>query len=114
MRDEMIFFMDYVPSSREDGYGDPEMDTEKYGPVYAEMKSVGQSEFYQAQTAGKKPEIKFVITDYMDYQGQKYLIHDGIRYSILRTYRVKGSSELEITCYGGVRDAVAAVSNKDN
>lgn len=114
MRDEMIFFMDQVPAGGKDRYGDPEMDMQKSGPVYAEMKSVGQSEFYQAQTAGKKPEIKFVITDYMDYQGQKYLIHNGIRYSILRTYQVKGSRELEITCYGGVRDAVAAVSDKDN
>lgn len=78
--------------------------------IFAEIKSIGMKEFYQAQTAGSKPEIKFIITDYMDYQGQEYLIHDNIRYKVLRTYRT-GNNELEITCYGGVRDVRAPVSD---
>lgn len=115
MRGEVIRFGDVMPalSGEKDAYGDPFMENVVSGVVFAEIKSVGQSEFYQAQTAGKKPEIKFKITDYMDYQGQKYLLHNGVRYSILRTYRTE-SNELEITCYGGVRDAVAAISDQDN
>ncbi len=113
MRDEMIYFADMVPdaSGGKDPYGDQNKEQKLSDTVFAELKSIGQSEFYQAQTAGKKPEIKFKLTDYMDYQGQKYLIHDGVRYSILRTYRTQ-TNELEITCYGGVRDAVAAVSDQ--
>lgn len=112
MRDEVIHFADMMDSSGEkDLYGDPAMELKMSGEVFAELKSISQSEFYQAQTAGEKPEIKFKLTDYMDYQGQKYLIHEGIRYTVLRTYRT--GNELEITCYGGVRDAVAAISNKD-
>ncbi len=110
MRSEVIYFMDMVPSEERDVNGDPVTREQISEMVYAEIKSIGQSEFYQAQTADIKPEIKFRITDYMDYQGQKYLIHEGIRYTVLRTYRTNGN-ELEITCYGGVRDAVAAVSN---
>lgn len=115
MRGEVICFADMVPANpgERDSYGDPALEQKVSAVVFAEIKSIGQSEFYQAQTAGKKPEIKFKITDYMDYQGQRYLIHEGVRYCILRTYRT-GSNELEITCYGGVRDAIAAVSDEDN
>lgn len=115
MRGEVIYFADMVPagSGKKDIYGDPVLEQKISGTVFAEIKSIGQNEFYQAQTAGKKPEIKFKITDYMDYQGQRYLIHEGVRYTILRTYRT-GNNELEITCYGGVRDAAAAISDEDN
>ena len=112
MRDEMIFFMDFVPSEKVDRHGDPELEEKRSEPIYAETKSIGQGEFYQAQTSGFKLERKFKITDYMDYQGQQYLIHSGMRYTILRTYRTSGN-ELEITCYGGVRDASAAISHED-
>lgn len=115
MRGEVIYFMDMVPSAptKKDSYGDPVMEQRASEAVFAEIKFIGQSEFYQAQTAGKKPEIKFKITDYMDYQGQRYLLHDGVRYSILRTYRTAGN-ELEITCYGGVRDASAAIGDESD
>ncbi len=70
--------------------------------VFCELKSIGQSEFYQAQTNGMKPEIKFVIADYLDYQNEEIIVYDGMKYKILRTYRT--GNELEITCYGGVRN----------
>lgn len=113
MRDEVIYFMDMVPGNQKDEFGDPVVENQVSHRVYAEIKSISQSEFYQAQTSGQKPEMKFIITDYLDYQGQKYLIHEGVRYGILRTYRT-GRNELEITCYGGVRDANAAVSDPDH
>jgi len=113
MRDEVIFFMDLKESETEkDSLGDPKVEQVLSPMVYAEIKSIGQNEFYQAQTAGQKPQIKFVITDYLDYQGQSYLIHGSMRYSIMRTYRTKGN-EMEITCYGGVRNVDAAVGNQD-
>jgi len=73
--------------------------------VYAEVKSVGQSEFYQAQATGLKPEIKFVIADYLDYQGEKvisYCPFNGVTedYTVLRTYRNKVN--LEIVCKRGI------------
>lgn len=112
MRDEEIFFMDLVPAGGTDGHGDPALEERLSDAVYAEARSIGQKEFYQAETSGLRPELKFMITDYMDYQGQQYLVYNGTRYTVLRTYRTSGN-ELEITCYGGVRDAGAAVSDKD-
>ncbi len=94
-----------------DEYGD-QTETWEESDVFARMKSIGQTEFYQAQTVGIKPELKFVLADYLDYAGQQYLSYDGIRYKILKTYRKEDSNELEITCYGGVRDASTAISDK--
>lgn len=68
--------------------------------IFAKLLSVGQQEFYQAQATGLKPELKFEIADYLDYQNEKELIHEDIKYQVLRTYR-KGKA-LEITVYGGV------------
>ena len=69
---------------------------------FAKIKSIGQSEFYQAQAQGLKPEIKFVLADYLDYENQEELVYNNFRYKILRTYRTD-KNELEITCHGGVR-----------
>ena len=110
--DSVIYFSDFISGSEEDEYGDVKQNEERSGAVFAELKSIGQSEFYQAQTTGVKPEIKFVIPDYLEYCGQKYLIHETTRYKILRTFRTKGN-ELEITCYGGVRNVDATISNQD-
>lgn len=55
--------------------------------VFAELRSVGQSEFYQAQTTNYRPEIKFVLADYLDYEGEAVAIFDGQVYRIVRTYR---------------------------
>jgi SPP1 family predicted phage head-tail adaptor len=71
----------------------------------AKIKSIGQSEFYQAQAQGLKPEIKFVLADYLDYNNQEEVIYNGFRYKVLRTFRT--GSELEIVCYGGIRLEVA-------
>ena len=80
-----------------DQYGIPKKEiTER--KVFAELRSIGQSEFYQAQADGLKPDLKFVIADYLDYKGEKEIEHEGRIYSVLRTYR--DSKRLEITVYG--------------
>ena len=88
-----------------DEYGDP-VDVEERRDLFCAILSIGASEFYQAQTIGVKPQIKAVISDYLDYQDEQEAVVEGIRYKVLRTYR-KMSNELEITLYGGVRYADA-------
>lgn len=74
--------------------------------VFAKLKSIGQSEFYQAQAVGLKPEIKFVLPDYLEYEGEKQLKYQGYSedeeslYEVIRTYRV--NNELEIICKRGI------------
>lgn len=98
----VIELISYVDSGSEDNYGDPVL-TEQRQQVYAECRSITQTEFYQAQTAGFKPEIKFVLTTSRDYSGQEEIAFDGIRYKVLKTY-IPQNDSIEITCYGGVRD----------
>ena len=68
---------------------------------FAKLKSIGQSEFYQAQAQGLKPELKFVLADYIDYENQEEVIYNNFRYKVLRTFRT--GNEIEITCYSGIR-----------
>ena len=86
-------------------YGDTVKESPVVRSIYCKVVSIGQNEFYQAQTSGYKPEIKFVIADYYDYQGESEIVFEGVRYKVLRTYR-KGT-EWEITAYGGVRNVSA-------
>ena len=78
-------------------------------------KSVGMSEFYQAAATGFKPELKIVLTNWMDYQGEKILryipfgMEDPIVFDIIRTFR-KGDT-LEITCQRGVDHGCTAETN---
>ena len=65
--------------------------------VFGGVRSIGQSEFYQAQTTNLKPELKFVLADYLEYQGETLAEYNGIRYSILRTYRSGNELELVLT-----------------
>ena len=100
----------YLVSTTEDGvdeYGDPKI-VETQKQIFCNVMSIGQKEFYDAQTVGAKPELKIVIADYYDYSDEDEVIVEDYRgktrYQVLRTYRTLGSNELEITLYGGVRN----------
>lgn len=62
--------------------------------VFCRLASIGQTEFYQAQATDLRPELKFVLADYLDYNGEYLCIFDGVWYRVLRTYRA--GQELEI------------------
>lgn len=81
-----------------------------FAPRFARLKSIGQAEFYQAQAQGLKPEIKFILSDYLDYENQEEVVHNNFCYKVLRTFR--SGNEIEIVCYGGVKAEV--VQNGDS
>ena len=102
MFDQIIRLIDVKRST--DAYGDEEV-TKSERIVFAEMKSIGQAEFYQAAAVGLKPEIKFVLPDYLEYQGEtmlKYTPDNGAEqeYFVVRTFRT--GTELELVCKRGV------------
>ena len=98
MYNEVIYLLS--TQSKTNNVGDSIETTEKV-MRFAKLKSIGQSEFYQAQAQGLKPEIKFVLADYLDYDSQEEVVYNNFRYKVLRTYRT--GNEIEIVCYGGVR-----------
>lgn len=74
--------------------------------VFCRLTSIGQTEFYMAQTTDLRPELKFVLADYLDYEGETLCVYDGAWYRVLRTYRA--SQELEITVQKAPEEEVEA------
>lgn len=63
--------------------------------VLAIVKSVGYREFYASSATDFRPELKFVLSDYLDYEEETHIEYNGNIYRILRTYRA--GNELELT-----------------
>ena len=70
--------------------------------MFAEVRSVTRSEFYQAKSAGINPELVFMLTDYADYHGEKVFLYGGERWRVIRTYN-RGQT-LEITAGRATND----------
>lgn len=89
-----------------DKYGDT-VQTFTERTIFARVESIGQNEFYQAQAVGLRPEIKFTIADFADYQDEQIIAYQpfgGIKedYQVLRTYR--DGISLEIVCRRGIEE----------
>ena len=74
--------------------------TEVLRKALASKKSIGTSEFYQAHTAGMKPELKLEVRTF-EYQGEKVVLVDDIRYRIIRTFN-DSNGKIELTLVGDV------------
>lgn len=93
--------------SQTDVYGNPYYPEERR-EVFAEKKSVRQTEFFQAFAVGFKPEIVLEIYDF-EYENQEFCELDGERFSIYRSYPLKGTDrvELYLTAIVGDTNALA-------
>jgi len=63
--------------------------------VLCGLQSIGTREFYEAQATDYQPELKFVLADYLDYEGETLVKYEGTLYRVIRTYR--NGQKLEIT-----------------
>lgn len=73
-----------------DRYGNPIVErTER--EVFCQAYSVNRSEFYSAANAGLNPQLVIRLSDYLEYDGEKLVEFEGERYSVIRTYRDRGS-----------------------
>lgn len=68
----------------------------KRTPVFANKKSVRQSEFYQASMQGIQLELMFEIRA-TDYNGENALEFEGKQYTIKRTFD-RNNDFLELIC----------------
>ena len=69
-------------------------DGDTFHTVFCGIRSIGQKEFYEASALDVYPEVKFVLADYLNYNGEQLVEHNGQMYRVLRTYRT--GQELEI------------------
>lgn len=76
--------------------------------VYAEQKSVRQSEFFQAASVGFKPEMVLEVYSF-EYKGEEICRIGENRYRIYRTYQIPDTdrTELYLTAIVGDTDAFA-------
>lgn len=61
--------------------------------IYCNVKSIGLTEFYQAQSVGLKPEIK-IEARLIDIDGVTHFRYNNKLYKILRTNKKEDSIEL--------------------
>lgn len=64
--------------------------------VFANKKSIRQSEFYQAHAQGIRPEVMFVVRS-IDYDNETRLEYNSQVYFIVRTYS-KNDEIVELIC----------------
>lgn len=76
--------------------------------VFAGLRSISQTEHYQAAAVDYHPELKFILADYLDYQSETLIEYEGTLYRVLRTFRtgtglevvVERASAEEVELYG--------------
>lgn len=74
--------------------------------VFADKKSVKQTEFYMAAQADLQAEAIFRISLF-DYGDERLLQHEGNYYTVIRTYEM--GDYIELTCQkriGGLDDVI--------
>jgi SPP1 family predicted phage head-tail adaptor len=77
------------------------IETETETEVFANKRSIRQSEFYQAAATGLRPEIMFEVWS-EEYSNQPRLEYGGKQYTIIRAYD-KGEIT-ELVCQGLVNN----------
>lgn len=107
-----IQLISYTVGTSVDEYGD-KVATQSRKNVFAECKSITQKEFYQAQSVGLKPEIKFHMTTSRDYNNEEEIAYNGKIYKVQRIYVLEDDS-IDIVCYGGIRDEYTENSNQSS
>ena len=63
--------------------------------IFVTEESISRNEFYSAGSNGLRAEL-VLITPAINYEGEREIIYNDIRYSIYRTYKKKDSDEIEL------------------
>ncbi|MCD8200371.1 MAG: phage head closure protein [Coriobacteriaceae bacterium] len=93
MYGDVITLIAETTSQNENGYIVSE---ETKTEVYADIRSVGRTEFYDAMRSGITVSIIFRIRPY-DYSDERLVEYGGKRYHVERTYQTD-PDHLEMTC----------------
>ena len=90
---DVIFLISQKNMQDPNGY--PVIQEEKK-EVFADVRSVKRTEFFEALKAGISETIAFYIAA-CDYENQKIVEYEGIRYQVQRSYRT-GMDWIELNC----------------
>lgn len=95
MKNELITLKKLTSERDEDGYV-TSYDEDSSNEIFAEVKSVTRTEFYNAMRAGVAAEIAFVV-NIDEYEAQNVVDYNGKRYYVVRTYATS-ISDIELIC----------------
>lgn len=65
--------------------------------VFCRVASIGMKEFYEASARDFYPEMKFILADYLEYDNEQLVEHNGQMYRVLRTFRTGQELEIVVT-----------------
>ncbi len=84
------------PTAVYDEYGNEKLEhTETI--VYVQSRSVYQQEFYNAAQLGMRPSLVLIISNRMDYSGEKLVEYQGNTYDVIRADWKNGRDSLSLT-----------------
>lgn len=75
----------FITESRK-AHGVHERTTREKRMAMCTVRNARQSEYYQAENAGMKPEYQFDLTLAEDWHGERLLEYQGQVYRVIRTY----------------------------
>ena len=84
------------PVATYDEYGN-EILTYTDTTVYVQSRSVYQQEFYNAAQFGLRPSLVLILSNRMDYSGQKIVEYQNTLYDVIRADRKNGHDSLSLT-----------------
>lgn len=105
IRDDVCYLLAETPGTH--GVFDAPAYTERM--VFCSVRSVSSADFWRAYQQGIEPRFVFVLSDPIEYQGEKLLRYGSTRFRVVRTY-TNSASEIEIT----VEAAKAYVGQPEN
>ncbi len=65
--------------------------------VFCDVLSVGRSEYHAAAQTDLRPEHVFRLYS-ADYNGEKEVEYQDMRYTVVRTYAPKNKDKVDLTC----------------
>ena len=92
MRADVIYLITETAKTR--GVHDTVTDTERM--VFCTVSSVNRTEYYNALNVGVQPSYVFSLALAEDYQGERVVKYNGIKYRVVRTY-ITDDDGIEIT-----------------
>lgn len=95
VRADVVYLIGEVPEA----HGVFDLPAETKRMVYCTVRSVSRSEVYAAKSSGLDPQLVFVLSDYLEYDGEPQLEYQGRRYKVIRTY--VNNQQIEITVERG-------------
>ena len=84
------------PTATYDEYGNEQLSYTET-TVYVQSRSVYQQEFYNAAQLGIRPSIVLILSNRLDYNGEKLVEFRGVTYDVIRADWKNGKDSLNLT-----------------